>query len=70
MVGLFVCLFFFGWELPAAFMPVWAERHLERERRLKQPTVAQTIGALIAVKLCIHSREDRCVVLINTSADT
>ena len=51
-------------------MPVWAERHLERERRLKQPTVAQTIGALIAVKLCIHSREDRCVVLINTSADT
>ena len=45
--------------LPAALMPAWAESHL-RER--KELAVAQTIGALIAVKLSIHNPwRGRCI---------
>ena len=44
---------------PAALMPAWAESHL-RER--KELAVAQTIGALIAVKLSIHNPwRGRCI---------
>ena len=37
------------------------ESHLGRERRLKQAVAAETIGTLVAVKLCIHPGVERYV---------
>ena len=43
------------------YVNVGSESHLERERRLKQAVVAETIGTLVAVKLCIHPGVERYV---------
>ena len=51
--------FLFNLFFSVALMPAWAESHL-RER--KELAVAQTIGALIAVKLSIHNPwRGRCI---------